>query len=112
MEGDGDFDGDGGGVEAERAALAFAAAGWDERGDALVDELLDCLGIDAVDGAGVAEVAAADDACGVSGDGVGDGGAESDTGEVLEHGGGEPADGVDGGLEGGFVGDAGGVGAG
>lgn len=63
VEGDGDFDGDSGGVEAERAALAFAAAGRDERGDALVDELLERLGVDAVDGAGVAEVEAADDAC-------------------------------------------------
>ena len=112
VEGDGDFDGDGCGIEAERAALAFAAAWWDERGDALVDELLERLGVDAVDGAGVAEVTAADDACGVDGDGIGDCGAEADASEVLEHGGGEPADGVDGSLEGGFVGDAGSVWAG
>lgn len=48
----------------------------------------------------------------MDGDGIGDGGAEADAVEVLEHDRAETADGVDGGVECGFVGYAGGVRAG
>ena len=106
----GHFHGHAIGIDAEGVALAVEAERRNDRDDALLEELVEEFGVDALDPAGVEPVDAADDAEGVGDDGVGVAGAQVVGGEALEHFVGDAVRGGERDLERFLVGDAGAVG--
>ena len=79
----GDFDGDGVGIHSEGTTFAIKTEGRHDGDDAVVEEELQRVGVDAFDFASVELVDSADDACGVGDDAVCVGGTEVDGGEPL-----------------------------
>lgn len=102
-------DGDGVGVDAVGMAFAVEAERRNDREDALGEEPLEHVDVDAFDLAGEEVVDASENAEGMGDDGVGGGGADVVGGEAFEDLVGEPVGGGEGKFEGRFVGDSGAV---
>ena len=109
LHGFGDFEGDAIGVDAEGFTFAVVAHGGDDGDDAFAEEEVEGFGIDAFDAASILVIDAAEDAAGVSDDGVGVSGAEVDGGEALHDFGHDIGGGFDANFQGGIVGDSGAI---
>lgn len=106
LEGFPEGDGDGVGVDAVGVTFAVEAERGNDGEDALGEQTLEHVDVDAFDLAGEQVVDAAEDAEGMGDDGVGGGGADVVGGEALEDFVGETVGGGEGEFEGGFVGDS------